>query len=156
MSSTARSAVCCLAVTLSVSTASRATPAAPERVSGRVTHVTLYRGQARVTRTIADAVVTLAKEAKDLNHQLALLQRRRGELTSVASRTVREALLFLDKRGEGPDSVRLSYLVGKCEWSPAYTFRAGGDRKQIRVECNGLIQQMSGEDWDGVQLTLST
>src|SRR5262249_4626122 len=30
------------------------------------------------------------------------------------------------------------------------------DRKQIRVECNGLIQQMSGEDWDGVQLALST
>jgi uncharacterized protein (TIGR02231 family) len=85
-----------------------------------------------------------------------LLQRRRGELTSVASRTVRETLLFVDKRSEGQDSVRLSYLVGKCEWSPAYTFRAGGDRNQIRVECHGLIQQMSGEDWDGVQLTLST
>lgn len=106
--------------------------------------------------TLADAAVTHAREATDLNKQLDLLQRRRGELTSVASRTVRETLLFLDKRSEGQDSVRLSYLVGKCEWSPAYTFRTGGDRKQIRVECHGLIQQMSGEDWDGVQLTLST
>jgi uncharacterized protein (TIGR02231 family) len=106
--------------------------------------------------TLAGASVTLVKEAKGLNNQLSLLQRRRGELTGVASRTVRAALLFVEKRGEGRDSVRLSYLVGKCEWSPAYTFRAGGDRTQIRVECNGVIQQMSGEDWDGVQLTLST
>jgi uncharacterized protein (TIGR02231 family) len=106
--------------------------------------------------TLANAAVKLAREAKDLNNQLALLQRRRGEVTSVASRTVREALLFVEKRSDGQDSVRLSYLVGKCEWSPAYTFRATGDRKQIRVECNGLIQQMSGEDWDGVQLRLST
>src|SRR5947209_7591768 len=63
MSPTARSAVCCLAVTLSVSTASRAAPAAPERVSGRVTHVTLYRGQAMVTRTI---LVGGAKGSKEL------------------------------------------------------------------------------------------
>ncbi|MGZ3471853.1 MAG: mucoidy inhibitor MuiA family protein, partial [Isosphaeraceae bacterium] len=105
---------------------------------------------------LAGASVTLAKEAKELNNHLSLLQRRRGELTSGALRTVREALLFVDKRGEGQGSVRLSYLVGQCEWSPAYTFRAGGDRKQIRVECNGLIQQMSGEDWGDVQLMLST
>lgn len=279
MSPTARLTVCWLASALAVSTASQAAPAASDRVPGRVTHVTLYRGQAMVTRTIpiegakgskelvvgdlpeqvvadslfaeggggievravqfrsravgeeprnevrkvdegieqvndkllentkaqerltkqtafldqldgfvaasaksdlawgvldaaalekvtlfsfgqrdklAGASVTLAKEAKELNNHLSLLQRRRGELTSGALRTVREALLFVDKRGEGQGSVRLSYLVGKCEWSPAYTFRADGDRKQIRVECNGLIQQMSGEDWGDVQLMLST
>src|SRR5438046_2923695 len=63
MSSTARSAVCCLVVTLSVSTASGAMPAASDRVSGRVTHVTLYRGQAMVTRTIP---VVGAKGRKEL------------------------------------------------------------------------------------------
>lgn len=279
MSSTTRSTLCFLAVTMSVSTASRATPPARDRVSGRVTHVTLYRGQAMVTRaipvvgskgnkelivgdlpeqvaadslvaeggegveiravqirsravgeeprevvrkldeslaqvndkllvnlkaqerlakqttyldqldgfvtatakgdlargvldaaalekvtlfsfgqrdTLADAAVELTREATDLNNQLTLLQRRRGELTGIASRTVREALIFVDKRNEGQDSIRLSYLVAKCEWSPVYTFRTGGDRKQIQVEYHGLIQQLSGEDWDGVELTLST
>ena len=232
MSPTARLTVCWLASALAVSTASQAAPAASDRVPGRVTHVTLYRGQAMVTRTIpiegakgskelvvgdlpeqvvadsffaeggggievravqfrsravgeeprnevrkvdegieqvndkllentkaqerltkqtafldqldgfvaasaksdlawgvldaaalekvtlfsfgqrdklAGASVTLAKEAKELNNHLSLLQRRRGELTSGALRTVREALLFVDKRGEGQGSVRLSY-----------------------------------------------
>jgi uncharacterized protein (TIGR02231 family) len=107
-------------------------------------------------KLLADRAVTLDKEAKELNNRVQLLQRRREELTSGASRTVREAAIFVEKRGEGKDSVRLSYLVGKCGWSPAYTFRAKADRKQVQVECNGLIHQLTGEDWSGVELTLST
>ncbi len=107
-------------------------------------------------KLLADRAVTLDKEAKELNNRVQLLQRRREELTSGVSRTIREAVLFLDKRAEGKDSVRLSYLVGKCGWSPAYTFRAKADRKQVQVECNGLIHQLTGEDWNGVELTLST
>jgi uncharacterized protein (TIGR02231 family) len=107
-------------------------------------------------KLLADRAVTLDKESKDLNNRIQLLQRKREELTSGASRTVREAVLFLDKRAEDKDSVRLSYLVGKCGWSPAYTFRAKADRKQVQVECNGLIHQLTGEDWNGVELTLST
>jgi uncharacterized protein (TIGR02231 family) len=116
--------------------------------------VTLFSFEQR--KGISDKLAPLEKEAKELGDQVSLLQRRRAELTSGASRTVREALLFVEKRGEGKETVRLNYLAGKCGWSPAYAFRAGPDRKEIRVECSGLIQQMSGEDWNGVQLTLST
>jgi uncharacterized protein (TIGR02231 family) len=107
-------------------------------------------------KLLADRAVTLEKEAKDLNGRIQLLQRKREELTSGASRTVREAMLFLEKRADDKGSVRLSYLAGKCGWSPAYTFRAKADRKQVQVECNGLIHQLTGEDWNGVALTLST
>jgi uncharacterized protein (TIGR02231 family) len=116
--------------------------------------VTLFSFEQR--KGIGDKLAPLEKEAKNLGDQLSLLQRRRGELTSGASRTVREALLFVEKRGEGKETVRLNYLASKCSWSPAYTLRAGPDRKEVRIECNGLVQQMSGEDWNGVQLTLST
>ncbi len=34
--------------------------------------------------------------------------------------------------------------------------RAEGDRKQVRVEYNALIHQLTGEDWSDVKLTLST
>ena len=34
--------------------------------------------------------------------------------------------------------------------------RSGADRKQVRVEYNALIQQLTGEDWTDVTLTLST
>lgn len=98
----------------------------------------------------------LAKKAHDLNEQLTLLQRKHDEITAGASRTEREAVIFLQKQAAGPAEVRLNYLVNNCGWSPAYTMRSTDDRKKVRMEYNGLIHQLSGEDWNNVSLTLST
>jgi hypothetical protein len=105
---------------------------------------------------IAEEEVTLAREVRDLQEQLDLLQRKRGEITAGASRTEREAVLFVERAAPGPVEVRLNYLVNNCGWSPAYTLRSGGDRKQVRIEYSALVQQLTGEDWTDVNLTLST
>jgi uncharacterized protein (TIGR02231 family) len=105
---------------------------------------------------IAQDQVTLAQEQGTLTQQLELLQRKRAELTSNAQRTVNEAVLFLEKLGGGPAKVELNYLVSSCGWSPTYTIRASDDRSNVQVEYNALIQQLTGEDWSGVELTLST
>lgn len=104
----------------------------------------------------ADEGLKLEAEALVLQKQLALLQRQRSKLTPGTSRTIREALVFLEKKGAGDSSIRLSYLAGSCGWSPAYNFRTNDDRTKVNVEYNAIIRQMSGEDWDSVKLTLST
>ncbi len=104
----------------------------------------------------ADEALQLQADAQELAKQLALLQRKRQELTRESSRTIREALIFLDKQGDAPGELRLSYLADGCGWSPAYNLRTNEDRTKVEVEYNAIIQQMSGEDWDGVRLTLST
>ena len=58
-----RFAVVATAAALMTPATSHGAPAAPESVPGRVTHVTLYRGQAMVTRTIP---VPGAKGGKEL------------------------------------------------------------------------------------------
>jgi uncharacterized protein (TIGR02231 family) len=85
---------------------------------------------------IAQEEVELAKQAHDLNEQLQLLERKRAEITAGASRTEREAVLFLQKQAAGPAEVRLNYLVNNCGWSPAYTMRSDADRKKVRIEYN--------------------
>ncbi len=116
--------------------------------------VTLFSFEQR--QGIADKLVAIEKDARDLESQASLVQRKRSEVASGASKSVREALLFVEKRGEAKESVQLSYLAANCGWSPAYTFRAGPERKDVRVECHAMIHQMTGEDWNAVQLTLST
>ena len=116
--------------------------------------ITLFSFEQR--KTVADDMARTKKDVGALTAQLELLKRQLSELTSGASRTVREAVLFVEKKGEGNASVRLSYLVANCGWSPAYTFRAETDQNDIRVECHGLVNQMTGEDWSEVELTLST
>jgi len=105
---------------------------------------------------IAEEEVALSRQARDLQEQIELLQRKRAEITAGASRTEREAVLFLQKQAAGPAEVRLNYLVNSCGWSPAYTMRSGADHKQVRIEYNALIHQLTGEDWTDVTLTLST
>lgn len=105
---------------------------------------------------IAAAQLDLEMEARELARQLELAQRQRAELARSESYTVREAVIFLEKRGGGAGTVRLNYLVSNCGWSPSYTFRTGGDRTAVEMEYNALIRQMSGEDWSNVSLTLST
>ena len=85
-----------------------------------------------------------------------LLQRRLEELTRGRSRTEREAVVFLDKAGAGAATLRLHYLVSNAAWSPSYNLRAKAGAADVKVEYSALAQQMSGEDWNGVELTLST
>jgi hypothetical protein len=105
---------------------------------------------------IAEEQISLMTEQRQLNEQLELLQRQKAELTNGSQKTVNEAVLFLEKQGDGEQSIELSYLVNGCGWSPSYTIRAGDDPDQVEVEYNAIIQQMTGEDWSGVKLTLST
>jgi len=107
-------------------------------------------------QTAADEALKLDVEARELGKQVSLLQRQRGEIAAGATRTVREATVFLEKRAPEKASIKLSYLVGEAGWNPAYNFRSTKDGKQVRVEYNAIVHQMSGENWDGVALTLST
>lgn len=116
--------------------------------------ITLFSFEQR--KTVADERNKLAAEAEALHKQVELLQAEKSELTTGSTKLVREAVLFVQKNKEGPETVRLNYLVAGCGWSPSYVFRAGKDQKEVQVEYNALIQQMTGEDWTGVQLTLST
>ena len=105
---------------------------------------------------IANDQLQLATAKQELQSKLNLLQRQLAEITSGASKTVREAVVYVQKTGEGGDSMRLSYLVNNCGWSPSYTIRAEEKADAVSIEYNGLIQQMSGEQWNDVELTLST
>jgi uncharacterized protein (TIGR02231 family) len=122
--------------------------------SDALQQVTLFSFEQR--ESVATDLESAENEAKQLQKQLLLAQRKRSELTDGASQTVREAVLFLEKHVEGPQPIRLNYLVSNCGWSPSYTFRATADNQQVQVEFNALIHQMTGEDWAGVTLTLST
>ncbi len=105
---------------------------------------------------IVEAETALQTELESFEEQQNLLKRKLSEITNTSNRSIREAVLYLEKGEAGDFPVQLNYLVGSCGWSPTYTVRAEDGAEVAKVEYNGLIQQMSGEDWNQVQLTLST
>ncbi len=105
---------------------------------------------------IAEEQINLATEQRQLTEKLQLLERQKAELTSGSQKTVNEAVLFVEKQADGDQVVELNYLVNGCGWSPTYTIRAGVESAKVEVEYNALIQQITGENWSSVKLTLST
>ena len=81
--------------------------------------------------------------------------RELGELTAGSSRTERDAVIVVDK-GEPAGKVRLNYLVTAATWRPQYRFRAGAEKDPVQLEYLAAIEQQTGEDWTGVDMTLST
>jgi len=117
----------------------------------------------KITTTTFDQRTGLSEEELQLSEavlesskKLELLQRKRRELSSRHSKTLREAVIFLDKTGDAKSSLRLSYLVHSASWSPTYNVRGSLGSKKAGVELAALAQQTSGEDWNAVDLTLST
>lgn len=116
--------------------------------------VTLFGFEQR--KLIFDEMAKLTTEVEALQKQASLLNDQKAELTSGSTDEVREAVLFVQKNMEGPESIRLNYLVAGCGWSPSYTFRVGKMRDEVQIDYSAIIQQMTGEDWNNVALSLST
>jgi hypothetical protein len=113
-------------------------------------------------QVLADADLKLGREEKTLNDRLALLRRQEAEITSGASKSVREAVVFANFKTPG-GQIRINYLVDAAGWSPSYVARAGESKapadpqhRPINLRYNASVQQMSGEDWGDVTMTLST
>ena len=103
---------------------------------------------------LAQEELQLEKAERGLNEQIDLERRQREQVAAGFNRTAHEAVLFLN--ADGPGEVRLNYLVSNATWSPSYTARAATGQDGITLEYYASIQQMSGEDWSNVAMTLST
>ena len=109
---------------------------------------------------IVDEQLKLDLDIRGLNEQIQILQRQRAQVATSSSKIAREAKVFVNLAGNG-GKIRLRYLVDNATWFPSYNLRVdappakGGDRKTI-LEYLASIQQMSGEDWTNVDMTLST
>ena len=104
----------------------------------------------------ADILLELEQQEEQVREDLELAQRKHRELTAGSTRTVREAVLFLESEREQDANVKLNYLVRQAGWDPIYNVRAANANESVELEYNAAIQQMSGEAWKNVKLTLST
>jgi uncharacterized protein (TIGR02231 family) len=92
----------------------------------------------------------------ELQKDMELLERKRTELSAGHSRTEREAVLFLRGAGGKKVSIELSYLVNGANWQQQYNLRAYPKESNVLIEYNAVVNQTSGENWNNINLSLST
>lgn len=104
----------------------------------------------------AGAEVTLKQQLQTQTEGIDFATRKLAELTAGASRIEADAVIVIDKTNAEPGTVRLHYLIGAASWKPMYRLRAAGDKDPVQIEYLAAVTQQSGEDWNNINVTLST
>ncbi len=105
----------------------------------------------------AKELVALQQQLDENKEKAEFLARKLRDMTAGSSKVEQDAVIVVDKTNAEPGKVKLNYLVGAAAWRPQYKLRAGKDAKEaIQVESLAAIIQQTGEDWQGVNITLST
>lgn len=101
----------------------------------------------------------LANKDREMDKVGARISDLRSQLDMAhagAERTFREARIGIFIEQLGTVRMKVTYLVDGAWWAPAYDVRVAPDLTGVNVGLVGQVMQRSGEDWEGVQLVLST
>ena len=82
-----------------------------------------------------------------------------AELQKYSSYDVRKehvARIIVDAGSETETEVDLMYMQNGINWYPAYNLRVNSLEKNISVTMFALVSQQTGEDWNAVEVMLST
>ena len=117
--------------------------------------------------SIANTTETLRRSAQDTLLRLHQAKRRQetlelslkaliAEQGRVAGPRARVSTVTVTLAAEREAELRLTYQVRGPSWSPSYRATLDSAAATVRLERLALVAQGTGEDWSGVQLTLST
>ncbi len=112
----------------------------------------------------SEALVANRLQQQQNQEQMQYVQRKLQEMAAGSNKTERDAIIVVEKKDAAPGKIRLNYLVDSASWRPQYKLRAGNGKANgngkakdsIQVEYQAAVVQQTGEDWTGVDLTLST
>lgn len=103
-----------------------------------------------------ESVLGLEVQKRDLVNERKKLQNELNALRSGVSKEERILAVDLECQKAGDLEIELSYNVPQAAWSPLYEARVDFEKGKAVVSAFAVTRQTSGEDWQNVQLALST
>jgi len=98
----------------------------------------------------------LKSEKKELNKQIAALEKELDQIQSFVSREAKEIAISVESAGETSLKVEVSYVIRGATWRPVYDARADHNGGTVELTYRAEVRQKTGEDWENVKLALST
>jgi uncharacterized protein (TIGR02231 family) len=105
------------------------------------------------------ALLEKAVRRRELERRLKKLQSELEQKRGARGRERYAAVVEVDVTQAGDLSVELTYVVSGAGWKPLYDLRLlepEGEDSVLEVGYLAQVTQQTGEDWEGVTLTLST
>jgi uncharacterized protein (TIGR02231 family) len=103
--------------------------------------------------------ITIIKQIREIEREIEIVEADINNKSISNMRDDYTISVFLHNPSEDKSDdfqLEFSYVVSGASWKPMYDFRADKERGEISVEYFGMVTQRTGEDWNNVDLTLST
>lgn len=91
-----------------------------------------------------------------LQEETNKLRQQAQQMQAQAPRPTSEVVVEISSTAEVSASFSIGYFVRNAGWTPAYDLRATAVGKPIELAMKAQVTNNSGEDWDKVQLSLSS
>lgn len=112
---------------------------------------TLDSATAEVQEKIRQSEIALSEKDQTLN-QL----KRELQLVATNQKETRSAKLQVESNGATELTLNLTYQINGARWEPVYDADLDTETGDIKLKTLAQISQRTGEDWTGVDVTLST
>jgi len=93
---------------------------------------------------------------RDLNNERNTLAIKMSAVSGNFNNVQRRLAVDLGCAKAGKFTLNVSYLVNGANWRPLYDARTDIAKSEIQFTSFGVVKQSTGEDWQDVNLTLST
>lgn len=98
----------------------------------------------------------LEVEKRVIQDKIDALRRQRDEIGGARRKETKTVEVSLEVSREGDFNMELSAVTSRAGWEPSYDVRLAADGKTADLTFRSLVRQQTGEDWNNVDLTLST
>jgi uncharacterized protein (TIGR02231 family) len=98
----------------------------------------------------------LDTEKRQIKDRIDALRRQRVESAGSRKKESKSVEVSLEVSREGNLALDLSAVTAQAWWEPSYDVRLEADGATAGLTFRALVRQQTGEDWNGVDLNLST
>ncbi len=98
----------------------------------------------------------LSLQLDSIKQKIRDLYKEQNKAMSEENKTYSKISFALDCKVSINSVFTISYYVSSAAWTPIYDFRVTDINRPLNVVYNANIYQSTGEDWNNVNLTLST
>ncbi|VAW73346.1 Aspartate ammonia-lyase [hydrothermal vent metagenome] len=115
--------------------------------------VTFYRGK---LTSLSKEIRHAEREQRQFTLKLDQVTRQLKQFGAHQYKTKNQVHATIIVNKPGRINLNLSYMVRGPSWKPIYDLRVLRNKKQMNLTYNALIKQNTGEDWNNINVSLST
>lgn len=110
----------------------------------------------RKSTEYATAKEDLHDRQRQIDKQIKALRAKLQQLKTPKSSESFDLRVSIEPSGAGKFELEVNYIVDRASWKPLYDLRVQSTRKIIQLSYLAQVTQTTGEDWENINLTLST